>query len=175
MRSMHRIEFFSYTAVRKWGVRVDGTDLRSLAAEAARPLWLGEEHVQEMTPEEQERTLLHQYGGVPESDLVVPAARHFLGEGAAEFRDTASGTQVVLGCVCTVWECWPLHARVEVAPETVTWSGFRQTRRPEWGELPLGPYVFDRAAYEHALARPVHLADDPLDELPRPGTEKPRA
>jgi hypothetical protein len=47
-------------------------------------------------------------------------------------------------------------------PETVTWSSFRQPFRREWGELPLGPYVFARPAYETALAEPIRVAEDPL-------------
>ncbi|MEU6029904.1 hypothetical protein OG288_27475 [Streptomyces tauricus] len=37
--------------------------------------------------------------------------------------------------------------------------------RPEWGRLPLGPYVFPRPAYDEALAAPVPLTEDPLAPL----------
>ncbi|MFB6822408.1 hypothetical protein ACFCXA_12540 [Streptomyces virginiae] len=62
--------------------------------------------------------------------------------------------------------CWPLLATVRATESEVTWSGFHQIHRPQWGELPLGPYVFSRPAYEAALAAPVPLAQDPLAPLP---------
>ncbi|MFE9847166.1 hypothetical protein [Streptomyces goshikiensis] len=61
--------------------------------------------------------------------------------------------------------CRPLLARLRVTATQVTWSAFYQLHRPEWGELPLGPYVSPRPAYEAALAAPVPLAQDPLAPL----------
>ena len=53
-------------------------------------------------------------------------------------------------------------AVINTTPRTVTWSSFRQPFRREWGELPLGPYVFARPAYATALAEPIRVAEDPL-------------
>ncbi|MGY0021059.1 hypothetical protein ACVHNB_18995 [Streptomyces sp. YJ-C3] len=61
--------------------------------------------------------------------------------------------------------CWPLPAMVRATSTEVAWSGFHQPQRPEWGELPLGPYVFSRPAYDEALAAPVPLTQDPLASL----------
>lgn len=57
-------------------------------------------------------------------------------------------------------------ARVCVTPTAVTWSGFHYPEREEWGELPLGPFVFERQAYEEALSAPEVLAADPLGPAP---------
>lgn len=57
-------------------------------------------------------------------------------------------------------------ARVAMTPTTVTWSGFRYPDREEWGELPLGPFVFERRVYEEALSAPEVSAADPLGPVP---------
>ncbi|WP_254878646.1 hypothetical protein [Streptomyces sp. NA04227] len=161
---MQRIEFLNYgtgayVSDPLWGVRIDGTDLRTSVAEATRELWR-QEH-EEDTPAEQERFLLGQHNGLITSELGDPV-RHFLGDPGPEFADAATGRTPVLGCSCGVWGCWPLVAVITATPHTVTWSSFRQPFRAEWGELALGPYVFDRTAYESALAAPVRLGEDPL-------------
>ncbi|MER7771826.1 hypothetical protein [Kitasatospora sp. NPDC096140] len=164
---MHDIEFFTYTSARSWGLRVDGTDLRVLAADAVRPWWRREDSHDERTPEDTEDFLFHQYAGMTERHLGDPV-RHFLGAALPEARDRRTGATAVLGCPCGIWECWPLLTRITADGGTVAWSGFRQPHRPAWGDLAIGPFVFPRAAYENALAHPVHLAEDPLTELPPP-------
>ncbi|MFJ6481439.1 hypothetical protein ACIQK6_15135 [Streptomyces sp. NPDC091682] len=162
---MQHVEFFTYTSDRLWGIRVDGADLRVHAADAIRPLWLQEESPYERTPEDTEDFLFKQYAGMTESTLGDPV-RHFLGDAAPELRNTAADATAVLGCPCSIWECWPLFTHITATPETVTWSGFRQPHRPAWGELPIGPFVFPRPVYENALAHAVHHAEDPLTALP---------
>ncbi|WP_405715355.1 hypothetical protein OG264_37205 [Streptomyces xanthophaeus] len=164
---MQHIEFFTYGPSPLWGVRVDGSDLRVHAADATRPLWAQEKSPYERTPESTEEFLFHQYGGMSESDLGDPAL-HFLGGAAQDLRHEPTGSTVVLGCTCGVWECWPLFARITATPEAVTWSGFRQPHRRAWGELAMGPFVFPRPAYEDALAHAVHHAEDPFTALPPP-------
>ncbi|KOT82118.1 hypothetical protein ADK70_25140 [Streptomyces rimosus subsp. pseudoverticillatus] len=161
---MQRIEFFNYPVSERqpdllWGIRIDGTDLRVHAADATRELWRQESA--ERSPAEEERFLLLQHDGLPDWGI-ADAGRHFLGAPAPDFADSATGSTPVLGCSCGVWSCWPLRTVITVTPETVTWSSFRQPFRKEWGELPMGPYVFDRPAYETALAEPVRFAEDPL-------------
>ncbi|MFJ6567630.1 hypothetical protein ACIQNU_09415 [Streptomyces sp. NPDC091292] len=160
---MQRIEFLNYAvsdhlSYRLWGFRVDGTDLRVRVADATRELWRQEQ--EEKSPDERERFLRAQHAGLPLQDIDDPG-RHFLGDPAPEFAAPSPGATPVLGCACGVWECWPLLTVITSTPETVTWSSFRQPFRPEWGELSLGPYVFERSAYEAALAKPVHLTKDP--------------
>lgn len=57
-------------------------------------------------------------------------------------------------------------ARVAVTPTTVTWSAFHHPEREEWAELPLGPFVFERKAYETALGSPAVAAEDPMGPAP---------
>ncbi|WP_328765559.1 hypothetical protein [Streptomyces sp. NBC_00272] len=113
--------------------------------------------------------LFHQYGGLAPSDLGDPA-RHFLGNAAPEHRHAPNDATAVLGCLCGIWECWPLFTRITAAPGSVTWSAFRQPHRPARGYLAIGPFVFPRPVYEDALAHVVHLAEDPLTAPPPPGT-----
>ncbi|WP_051794765.1 hypothetical protein [Streptomyces sp. NRRL S-87] len=162
---MHRIEFFTYGANARWGVRVDGTDLREPLVDAVRGVWEAEDFFREKSPQEREQFLRHQYGGLTAEDFADgpdAAARHFLGGARGRLWDLATGTTVVLGCVCGVWECGPLYARIDATADTVTWSGFRMPYRPVGDVLPLGPYAFDRDAYVRALTHPPHLTEDPF-------------
>ncbi|MFI7385334.1 hypothetical protein [Streptomyces sp. NPDC049813] len=147
-----------------WGIRVDGTDLRVLVAEATRSLWDRELDEDDDTPQEREEFLLKQHAPLYLEDD-AQARAHFLGAGPAALRDLASGARYLLGCCCGIDACWPLNATVHVTETEVIWSGFHQPHRPEWGELPLGPYTFARPAYEASLAAPVLLAEDPLAHL----------
>jgi hypothetical protein len=62
-----------------------------------------------------------------------------------------TGRAAVLACECGEVGCWPLHVRITVSDSTVTWSEFSQPCRPEWRYDGLGPFVFERAAYERAI------------------------
>jgi hypothetical protein len=164
MTGMQRIEFVNYPAVERpsellWGLLVDGTDLRVHAADATRDLWRQENA--EETEAEQEDFLLTQHDGLDVREVGDPL-RHFLGDPAPELAGYGTGATPILGCSCGLWGCWPLLTTITAAPATVTWSSFRQPFRKEWGELPLGPYVFARPAFEAALAQPVRLTEDPL-------------
>ncbi|MFJ7154135.1 hypothetical protein ACIQUQ_04280 [Streptomyces sp. NPDC101118] len=163
---MAEVEFFTHPhgTLEVWGIRVDGVDLRELVARATGPFWEPEllEGEPERNPEERARFVLGQHRGLAQEDVPRPF-EHFTGRPSEEFREIGGGRSVLLGCPCGVWECWPLCAHIEVAADTVTWSGFLQPyRQEEWGELPLGPYVFDRARYEASLAHPLRLTADPL-------------
>ncbi|MFI1678765.1 hypothetical protein [Streptomyces sp. NPDC020607] len=164
---MQRIEFLNYpigdqVPTLQWGFRIDGTDLRAYAADATRDLWRQErEGDGEDDPAAEERFLLGQHDGLTLDEVGDPA-RHFLGDTAPDFAAPSDHTTPLLGCQCGIWACWPLRTLITTTPDTVTWSSFRQPFRKEWGELPMGPYVFDRPAYEAALTAPVQLAADPL-------------
>lgn len=91
------------------------------------------------------------YGGiVPGHVDLGPLDRYLLG-GARAF--TADGSIDVLGCLCGEWRCWPLVVRVDVDGDTVTWSDFQQTHRPDRDFRGLGPFTFDLAQYRSAAAR----------------------
>jgi hypothetical protein len=83
-------------------------------------------------------------------------SRHLLGEPRPTGfvlapDDPQRGKTRVLGCTCGVADCWFITVRICLDERTVTWSDFTQFHRRSW-VYPLGPYVFERAAYEAALA-----------------------
>ncbi|MCM1976683.1 hypothetical protein [Streptomyces sp. G1] len=142
-----------------WGVRIDGTDLRALVAEATRAGWSQEWDTSEKPPdgrEEREERLMSQHAPLVIGDD-AHARRHFLGDPDPERREPETGAMALLGCICGTDACWPMMATVTVTAGTVTWSGFHQPYRPEWGVLAMGPYAFPRTAYEQALAAPLRL------------------
>ncbi|MFC9295078.1 hypothetical protein ACFTWH_18500 [Streptomyces sp. NPDC057011] len=168
----HRVEFLrhphpGYPDLTAWGIRIDGTDLRVLVAEATRGLWSRELDEDDDTPQEREEFLLRQHAPLHLDDDAdgARARAHFLGDAPPDLRDRDTGALCLLGCSCGIDACWPLLATVRVTATEVTWSGFHQPHRPQWGELPLGPYVFPRPAYEESLGAPVALTRDPLAPL----------
>lgn len=150
-------------ALLRWGVRVNGEDLRLLVVEATRDRWLAELSSED-DAEVRWRLELDQYCHLWAAELGAPS-RLLLGEPDEDHRRSHglwSGRVPLLGCgSCGDWECRPLLAVIRVDERTVTWSGFVQPRREHWGELPVGPYTFDRVAYEAALAGPEALDADP--------------
>lgn len=91
------------------------------------------------------------YAGLCEIDVRRPDA-HYLGSPTLQWF--GDGDTVLLGCTCSEWGCWPLTAQVEVGGATVRWSGFRTGHR-DWDLSALGPFEFDRAQYETAVAELV--------------------
>ncbi|MEV7559704.1 hypothetical protein [Streptomyces sp. NPDC089795] len=166
----HRVEFLhlphpGYPHLTAWGIRVDGTDLRVLVAEATRALW-DPELDEDETPQERDEFLRNQHAPLHLDDDPdgARARAHFLGDAPPELRDRDTGALCLLSCPCGIDACRPLLAMVHATKSEVTWSGFHQIHRPQWGELPLGPYVFSRPAYEAALAAPIPLTEDPLGQ-----------
>jgi hypothetical protein len=157
---LNDIEFFHYPWVENpsslvWGIRVDGRDLRAHVGEATYPLWraelAGEFEDEAEDEKETAEQVRNQHDGLGVPDF-ADRPGHFL---------TAGDTVPLLGCPCGIWQCWPLMTRVAVTPTTVTWSSFRQPYREEWGELAIGPFTFERGAYEAAVARPAVVTGDP--------------
>jgi hypothetical protein len=60
------------------------------------------------------------------------------------------GDSCVLGCTCGDTGCWPLTARITIRGRHVLWSDFRTGHRP-WDLADLGPFRFNRPAYDRAL------------------------
>ncbi len=96
-------------------------------------------------------------GIVPDHFRFGPLVDHFMGNG-----DWNPGAPAVLGCECLEWGCWPFHAVVEVTEHHVRWSSF-QGPKPDRDYRGLGPFVFERAQYEAAIAELV-TALEPGDE-----------
>ncbi|WP_425247701.1 hypothetical protein [Streptomyces sp. NEAU-NA10] len=152
---MNGIDFFHYPWAENpssplWGIRVDGTDLREYAAEATRDLWRAQLEGEFEEPEIEEH-VRNQHDGLGVPDF-ADRPDHFL---------TAADSAPLLGCPCGIWGCWPLMARITASPTTVTWSSFRQPHRKQWGELRIGPFTFERGAFEVALTAPAVLGEDP--------------
>jgi hypothetical protein len=57
----------------------------------------------------------------------------------------------LLGCDCGEVGCWPLTARVIVGNDTVSWTDFAQSHRPDWDYSDFGPFVFARDQYDRAV------------------------
>ena len=75
--------------------------------------------------------------------------------GGSRLKPRAEPTDVMLGrCDCGIPECGVLIARLSLDGQHVIWDRFRSgsTVRSEQRELDGGPFVFDRAQYEQALA-----------------------
>jgi hypothetical protein len=132
-------------------VEIDGTPLARLAERVER----------EQARSEGLPGMAGSYAGL-HADDVLPPSRHFLGEPASGhvFDDAA----FVLGCDCGECACWPLACRIRVDRDRVTWSDFVQPFRSTvsgpsvWRYDALGPFVFDRSAYEAALASAARRA-----------------
>lgn len=86
---------------------------------------------------------------LPMTVVNVRGPAHFLGQ--PEVSQFGDGDTVLLGCICGTWDCWPLSAHIDVRHDVVEWRGFRHGFR-EWDYQALGPFVFDRAAYEEQFA-----------------------
>ncbi|MBV1851489.1 hypothetical protein [Catellatospora tritici] len=170
---MDAVAFFTYPSLpsddwapeRRWGIRVNGDDLRLIAAEATRDLWLAEYEF-EADPDDGSDHITGQHSNLDAADLAAPS-RLLYGEPDDDYRTGPeppwAGRVPLLGCgACEIWACWPLLARVDADARSVRWSGFVQPHRGTWGELDIGPYEFARAAYEQATAVPGMLTVDPL-------------
>jgi hypothetical protein len=90
------------------------------------------------------------YGGlIPSFFKFGPLGRHFLG--LWEFAEPRRKVPL-LGCNCGEWGCWPLMARITVRDESVVWNEFEQPYRKERDYSGFGPFTFDVAQYQKALA-----------------------
>ncbi len=95
--------------------------------------------------------LASRYVGLPPEEMFYPS-RRLLGEPETYYdTDYLDGKLAVLGCGCGEVGCWPLLVRISVTEDRVTWGDFEQPHRKSWRYGRLGPFVFERDAYERAL------------------------
>ena len=96
------------------------------------------------------------YRGLPTQAILLPS-RHILEEPDSYYSD-GDNRPYILMCSCEEPGCWSLSMKVSIEKEVVTWSDFRQEHRQsdnpngEWSYAGLGPFQFERAQYEQALA-----------------------
>jgi hypothetical protein len=104
----------------------------------------------------------------------APPSRHWLGE-----PSDASGETALLDGTCGVAGCCGVSAHVDLGDEVVTWSDFLVGPS---GSVDLGPFRFERVAYEATLAACGDLTPVPwrftgagriLDEHDAPAREPP--
>jgi hypothetical protein len=91
------------------------------------------------------------YGFLPAS-LTYSPCRNLLDQPFAlgiDVDEINKQKSIVLGCSCSVIECWPLLVKVELQANTVVWKAFSQLHR-DW-IYDLGPFIFDRQLYEDEL------------------------
>lgn len=88
------------------------------------------------------------FEGLEPSAVLLPS-RHMLGKPAPIFRQNGK-TQLLVCEGCREPGCNPLFARIGVKKDVVTWSDFEGFRSDEQFR-DLGPFSFDRKAYEQAL------------------------
>lgn len=79
---------------------------------------------------------------------VAPPSRHWLGSPAPALSD--GDDVVVYLCECGDWGCGGVLARITVTDDHVVWSDFHG---PQGQTYEVGPFHFDRRAYEQQLAQ----------------------
>ena len=78
-------------------------------------------------------------------------------------EDYEEDNALIYGCTCGVAECDPVYVQIAVDGETVIWRDFTSRCCNPENPLPLGTFVFDRAAYFAATKRlRLWMSRDPL-------------
>ena len=63
-----------------------------------------------------------------------------------------AGEIYALFCECGEAGCWPLITHVQADDQVVVWDRFAQPHRPKRDYTGFGPFEFDRAQYDEAVA-----------------------
>jgi hypothetical protein len=91
------------------------------------------------------------------SEYMPSLSGHFLGTSVHPVYQSGGKTHL-LDCECGAPGCWPLMCRINATSDFVTWSDFEQPHRRSgdgssgWDYSTLGPFTFEREAYEAAIA-----------------------
>jgi hypothetical protein len=103
------------------------------------------------------------YRALP-ADVAFLPSRHLLDDVEPIYSDAGWTGEVakpaVLICVCGEPGCNPLCVRIDVQEDVVVWHDFQQPHRvgegqtSAWSYQQIGPFTFQRRAYERALRRP---------------------
>lgn len=93
----------------------------------------------------------------PPLSVVAPPSEHLLGGrsvwGDPETPPHPLAAVPVLACSCGIPECDALLVSIVRYGDRVTWRDFSWSSRPSVDLSRLGPFRFERAQYEAALAR----------------------
>lgn len=140
-------------------ILIDDRDLIELVRDAERPHAAREVAERRRDDPGLDLTVDHLAGDylhLTRRELALPS-RHLLEPSddarygfAVAADDPIQTKTTVLQCTCGIRECWFLLVRITFFDEFVVWSDFEQFHR-DW-VYDLGPFVFDRRAYERALA-----------------------
>jgi hypothetical protein len=139
------------TPRRETVITINGRELVEIIRTAELPFALAEGH-----PD-----LAGAYAGLPPELAFLPSM-HLLGDPddlySGLVRTGEDTKPAVLVCECGEPGCWPLCVRIDVEPGVVVWTDFEQPHRARddgrnaaWSHAAVGPFRFDRAAYEAAL------------------------
>lgn len=98
-------------------------------------------------------SLAGMYEGLPPL-LVLPPRKHFWGlaEEAYSYGEAGRVSLLEYG-LSGVPGDWPFTVRIQVGGEQVSWTDFRQEKRPGWSYAALGSFQFDLSAYRAALQK----------------------
>ena len=133
-------------------VHINGEDLRAIIATTQRDArtrrWETDEWVRENYASLDDWLAIDNFDVWLDLTDVAPPSRHWLGEPDEWLSER--GRAAVLTCGCGMFGCGGVAARITVARDTVTWGDFRFANSPT--VVPIGPFTFDRAAYEAAIA-----------------------
>jgi hypothetical protein len=121
------------------GIFINGSSLVDMVREVELPF----------AASEGKPRLAGKYVGLPLEAILFPS-RRLLGDREERYDDWG-GRISVLGCGCDEVGCWPLQVVIAATENRVTWSDFEQPHRKSWRHDRLGPFVFERGAYERAL------------------------
>lgn len=136
---LERIDTPAYGPIEAVSIFINGRDLLERAREVELPFAVRDGH-----PD-----LAGGYIGLPVGSVFWPS-RRLMGK-PDERYDSGVGRISVLGCVCGDVGCWPLQARITVREDVVVWHDFMQPHRRRWDYSEMGPFTFDRGAYEAEL------------------------
>ena len=134
-------------------VRINGEELRVLVVETQRAeltqRWETEDYPRENYASLEDWLAPDHWMDYLGWGDVAPPSRHWLGEPDPILEER--GRAAVLTCTCRCYGCGGAAARITIEDDdVVTWSDFRLANSDTL--VPIGPFRFDRAAYEAAIA-----------------------
>ena len=121
------------------GIFINGRDLVDLARKTELP----------SAAREGKPDLAGAYSWLPAEAVRAPS-RRLLGDPDWRY-DSGAGRISVLGCTCGDVACGPLQCRITLREDVVVWHDFVQPHRRRWDHREMGPFTFDRAAYDVEL------------------------